>query len=46
MRTLFARWRIDQIVRYGWKVMVPLALLSVMLVQVALVYAFPLLGVM
>lgn len=45
MRTLFARWRIDQIVRYGWKVMVPLALVSLMLVQFALVYIFPLLGV-
>ncbi|MHA1770882.1 MAG: complex I subunit 1/NuoH family protein [Candidatus Thorarchaeota archaeon] len=45
MRTVFARWRIDQIVRYGWKVMVPLALVSLMVVQVAIVYVFPLLGV-
>ena len=45
MRTLFARWRIDQIVRYGWKFMVPLAILNLLLVQVAIVYLFPMLGV-
>lgn len=45
MRTLFARWRIDQIVRAGWKFIVPLALVNLMVVQFALVYIFPLLGV-
>jgi len=46
MRAAFARWRIDQIVRYAWKVMVPLAILSLVLVQLALAYIFPTLGVM
>ncbi len=45
MRTLFARWRIDQIVRYGWKFMVPLALIAIMIVQVAITYVFPIMGV-
>lgn len=45
MRTLFARWRIDQIVRAGWKFIVPLALVNLVLVQVAMAYVFPLLGV-
>ncbi len=45
MRAAFARWRIDQIVRYAWRVMVPLAILSLFIVQVALVYVFPMLGV-
>jgi NADH-quinone oxidoreductase subunit H len=45
IRTAFARWRIDQIVKMGWRYMVPLAILNLILVQVALVYIFPLLGV-
>ncbi len=46
MRTLFARWRIDQIVHAGWKVMVPIALFNLILVHVALTYIFPVLGVL
>lgn len=45
MRTTFARWRIDQIVHYGWKFMVPLALVNLLIVQLAIVYIFPILGV-
>jgi NADH-quinone oxidoreductase subunit H len=45
VRTAFARWRIDQIVHAGWKVMVPLALLYLVVVQFVVAYAFPFLGV-
>ncbi len=45
VRTAFARWRIDQIVHAGWKVMVPLALLYLVVVQFVIAYAFPFLGV-
>ncbi len=45
VRTVFARWRIDQIVHAGWRYMVPIAILNIVLVQVALTYLFPLLGV-
>lgn len=45
VRTAFARWRIDQIVHAGWKIMVPLAILYLVVLQVAVAYAFPLLGV-
>ncbi len=45
IRTAFARWRIDQIVRTAWKFMVPLAIINLVLVQVALTYIFPILGV-
>ncbi|TXT53813.1 MAG: Fpo dehydrogenase subunit H [Candidatus Thorarchaeota archaeon] len=45
MRTLFARWRIDQIVRAGWKVMVPIALFNMLLIQIVLNLVFPAIGV-
>ncbi len=45
VRTAFARWRIDQIVHAGWKVMVPLAILYLVVIQVVVAYAFPFLGV-
>jgi NADH-quinone oxidoreductase subunit H len=45
MRALFARWRIDQIVRTGWKFMTPLAIINLLLIQVALSYIFPVIGV-
>ena len=45
MGTVFARWRIDQIVRTAWKFMVPLAIINLVLVQIALTYIFPILGV-
>jgi len=45
MRTVFARWRIDQIVRTAWKFMVPLAIINLVLVQIALTYIFPIIGV-